>query len=152
MLALMEVPGDPEMGLLQVMLAEHGPGGVITLLVVLFVWKVAIPGLNAAGKMARDLFDQHLKQGAMTLDRLSAVEAAIKANDAHTGLKLDGVQKGLETFSSTATAHLRIHDREIESLKGVSDDHAHRIRGLELHAGNSGVYQRPRPPPQSTGD
>lgn len=146
MLAFLEVPGDPEMGLLQVMLAEHGPGGVVTVLLVLFVWKVVIPGLHAAGKMARELFDQHLKQGAATLERLASVETAIKASDAHTAAKLDGVQRGLESSLSTQSAHMRVHDREIEGLKSVSDGHEHRIRGLELHAGNSGVYQRPRAP------
>lgn len=145
MLAYMEVPGDPEMGLLQVMLAEHGPGGVITLLVVLFVWKVAIPGLNAAGKMACELFDQHLKQGGEVLERLASLEGAVKAGDRHNADKLDGMQKGLESFSGAANAHLRVHDREIESLKSVVDTHGHHIRELQ-HAGNSGVYRRPTPP------
>ena len=151
MLAFMEVPGDPEMGLLQVMLAEHGPGGVITLLVVLFVWKVAIPGLNAAGKMARELFDQHLKQGGEVLERLASLEGAIKAGDVHNAAKLDSMQKGLEASLGTATAHMRVHDREIENLKQGFDGHEHRIRAVEMHhSGNSGVYKRPTP--HNTGD
>jgi hypothetical protein len=145
MLALMEVPGDPEMGLLQVMLAEHGPGGVITILVVVFIWKVAIPGLNAAGKMARELFDQHLKQGGEVLERLASLESAVKAGDVHNAAKLDSMQRGLEASLGAATAHMRVHDREIENLKQGFDGHEHRIRAVEL-THNSGAYKRPPPP------
>ena len=147
MLAYVEVPGDPEMGLLQVMLAEHGPGGVITLLVVLFVWKVAIPGLNAAGKMARELFDQHLKQGGEVLERLASLEGAVKAGDVHNATKLDSMQRGLESSLGAQSAHMRVHDREIENLKSGFDGHEHRLRAVEGHqSGNSGVYRRSPPP------
>ena len=152
MLAFIEVPGDPEMGLLQVMLAEHGPGGLITLLVALFAWKIVFPALKAVGTNAQALFDQHLKQGAQMNERLASVETAVKAGDTHNAAKLDSLQKGLETSLSTATAHMRVHDREIESLKQGFDGHEHRIRAVELHhSSNSGVYPRPRPP-HNTGD
>ena len=149
--ALVEATGDPEMGLLQVMLAEHGPGGLLAIIVGVLVWKLMIPGLRAAGAMARQLFEQHLKQGAETLERLASLEGAVKAGDAHNASKLDGVQRGLESSLSTQTAHIRTHDREIESLKSGFDGHEHRIRAVELHhSGNSGVFRRPLP--HSNGD
>jgi hypothetical protein len=153
--AFLEGTGDPELGLLQVMIAEHGPGGLITILVAVFVWKVAIPGLQAAGKMARDLFNQHLEQGAKTLERLASLETAVKAGDAHNAAKLDSVQRGLENSLGAAISHMHTHDREIESLKLASDGHEHRIRGVELQLsrGDAGAYRRPKTlPPPSAGD
>ena len=153
--ASIEVPADsPELNLAQLMLAEHGPAGVVLLLVALLVWKVVIPGVHAAGKMFREFFDHHLKQGAENNAELKAlresmteVKAAVVTGDERVRHELEGMHRSLEANLAATTAHVKEHDREIEAIKSRQGEHERRLIGLELHAGNSGVFRHPQSPP-----
>lgn len=148
--AFLQVPaaGGEELGLLQIMLAEHGPSGVFYSLVALIVWKLVIPALKGVGEAAQALFKKHLEQGAESLERLASLESAFKESDKHNTVKLEAIRQSVEASNATIATNLRVHDREIADLKAGHGEHEHRIRGLELHvgAGNSGVFRRPPAP------
>jgi hypothetical protein len=146
MLGSIQVPGGGEdLGLLQIMLAEHGPSGVFYMIVALLVWKVAVPTLKAIGEAAQTLFKKHLEQGEKSLERLASLETAFKDADKHTTVKLEAIRQSVDASNATVAGNLRVHDREIADLKSAHGEHEHRIRGLETLAGNSGVYRRPHP-------
>lgn len=154
--AYIEVPADTsaEFGLAQLMLAEHGPTGVVLLIIALLVWKVVVPGLQAAGKMLRDFFDHSLKQGAENNTELKALresmtemKAVVAAGDEHTRRELESVRHSLEAALAATTAHVKSHDRELETIRTKQGEHERRLIGLELQAGNSGVYRHPHTPP-----
>lgn len=144
---MVEVPDVPDgYDLTSLMLAEHGPTGVLLIGVGLLLWKVVLPILQQVMKNAQELFNQLLNQSKQNNEQLARLEVAVTKSDEGNRAAVASLRDSFDASTRAISSRLEKHEAVLRGVELGHVDHEHRIRGLEAQAGGSGVYRRPAPP------